>query len=242
MRKIIDNLMCGLMRIKHLALLPRYSGTYLISPKPKYISQFVSIYPSSINLKTPLKNKKDITKFGAKNSKEFSFWAWRDCGIACIKMILETKKEAKDKTIMDLTNEGVKLNGYVLHENGVFIDKGWFHNGLVALLNKYNVSAKMKKWQSIESIAKDILENRMLIISVIVPGRNSIKEDGSFAPKPKATFGGHLLLGIGVKMNGKKIEGIYVHDPRGLPKYQANTYIPKRVFNTIFTGRTIVAK
>lgn len=228
--------------MRHRSQLPVYHGAYFISSQPPYISQFVDIYPASITLNTPLTNKQHIKKYGAKDSKEFTFWAWRNCGIACIKMILEAKGKAKDKTIMDLTNQGIKLGGYIVYENGKFVDKGWFHHSLVALLKKYGIHAYMRKWQSIESVANDLLKNKLVILSVIAPGRKFIKEDGSFNPKENAKFDGHLLLATGVKMNGKEVEGVYVHDPRGLDKYQKKTFIPTKIFNKIFSHRTIVAE
>lgn len=240
MKSTIHGYITKLLQLRHKLQLPSYSGTFLISPSPQYISQFIGIYPSSITTKTPLTNGQHIKKFGAKDSKEFTFWAWRDCGIACVKMILETKGKAKHKTIMDLTNEGIKLGGYILYEKRIFVDKGWFHNSLADLLRKYELNTKLKKWQTIESVAKDILDNKMVILSVLVPGRRYIKEDGSFEAKEGAKFGGHLFLATGLKMKNRQIEGLYVHDPRGLKNYQKNTFIPKSVIEKIFTNRTIV--
>ena len=222
--------------------LPDYEGDYFISPKPPYVSQFVGIYPSTITTETILTNLNHIKEFGAKNAEEFTFWAWRDCGIACVKMILDSHHKAEGKTMMDLTNEGINLGGYILYEDDVFVDKGWFHHSLVKLLDQYGVSSEMKRWQSIESVAKDVLENKHVIVSVTVPGRRSIEEDGSFNLKSGGKTGGHLLLATGVKMTGQVVEGLYAHDPRALPNYQAHTFIPTEKFNEIFSSRTIVSE
>jgi hypothetical protein len=238
----VNSIINNVFKLKHLIELPKYYGSYYVSPMPPYISQFIGIYPPSITMETPLTNKEHIKKFGAKNSKEFTFWSWRDCGIACVQMILLARKKIKNKTMMDLTEEGISFGGYVLHEGGRFVDKGWFHKSIVKLLKAYGLNTRMKRWQSIDSVAKDILENKLVILSVFVPGRRSIDEDGSFSPKANPTFGGHLLLGIGVKMKGKDINGVYVHDPRGLEKYQKSLFIPRKVFIKIFTHRTIVVE
>lgn len=216
-------------------------GTFFISPKPPYYSQFADIYPQSIKIDTPLTNKAHIKAYGAKDSQEFTFWAWRNCGIVCTRMVLESQAKAQDKSIMDLTKEGIEEGGYILYEDGQFVDKGWIHKGLVSLLGRYGIQAEMKKWQTLESVAQDILKNKPVIISATVPGRSYIKEDGSFEPKDENTkTGGHLMLGIGVEIDGKDIKGVYVHDPRGLEKYQADTFIPAAAFNKIFSQRTIV--
>lgn len=221
--------------------LKSYTGTYYISPLPEYISQFISMYPSSITPKTPLTDESDMKAFGAVDATEFTFWAWRDCAIACVKMILNTRQKATNKTMMDLTHEGLALNGYTLHDkHGTFVDRGWFHRPLICLLDTYHIQASMRKWQTIESVAQDILHNRLVMVSVHVPGRFYIKEDGSFDAKENAVYSGHLFLAIGVKMHNKQIDGIYVHDPRGMEQYQANTFVPASTFNHIFKNRTIV--
>ncbi|HVX93127.1 MAG TPA: C39 family peptidase [Candidatus Dojkabacteria bacterium] len=240
MKKLIHKTLNKISSVYSHIRLPSYYGTYWITPKPKYFSQFVSIYPASITPKKILTNKKDIKEFGAKDGKEFTFWAWRDCGIACVKMILATKNKAKKKTIMELTKEGVELGGYILYKNGKFVDEGWFHRPLSRLLRRNGVIARTKKWQSIESVASDILRNRLVILSLKLPSRPTIKEDGSFEPKKNAEYTGHLVLATGVKMNGKNVEGIFVHDPRGLKKYQKNTWIPYNTLNKVFTNRTVV--
>jgi uncharacterized protein YvpB len=227
----------------HTFQLKKFTGIYSIKPKPPYISQFIGIYPQSINEGDLLTNKKHIKEFGAKDSKEFSFWVWRDCGIACVKMIIDAKgNKDVNKTIMQLTQEGITLGGYILYDKGKFIDKGWFHSALVELLKKNNVNAKQKKWQSIYSVVSDILDNKLVILSVNISGRSHIKKDGSFLPKKNAQYCGHLVLATGVKMNNDKIEGIYVNDPRGLEKYQENTWMSVDTFSTVFSGRTIVAE
>ena len=218
MKRIVNQHITRVMWLVHKARLPSHMGSYFVTPKPGYISQFIGIYPSSITPQDSLTNVRHIREFGAKDSAEFTAWAWRDCGIVCVKMILDTKGKAKDRTIMDLTREGIALNGYVLYENGQLVDRGWFHRALVDLLQKHGVVARMRKWQSIESVATDILANKLVMLSVSPPSRRSIKEDGSFGGKPNASFGGHLVLAVGVKMDGKRVEGIYVHDPRGLKK------------------------
>lgn len=220
--------------------LRNFTGTYFIKPKPRYISQFVGIYRQSIKLGDALKNRKHIASFGAKDSQEFSFWAWRDCGIACVKMILDSKV-GSNKTMMQLTNEGISLGGYILYEEGEFVDKGWFHASLVKLLQKNGVRAKSKKWQSLNSVAADLSHNKCVMLSVTIAGRSSILPDGSFLPQEKATSMGHLLLATGLKMSGTEIEGFFVHDPRGLQNYQNDCWIPAATFTKIFSGRTIVA-
>ncbi len=241
MKSVLASLIKLFLKSFYRLNIPTYNGTYFLSPKPDYISQFIGIYPSEITIQTPLTNKHHITTFGARDSEEFTFWAWRDCGIACVKMILDLEGKTENLTIMDLTREGIDLKGYILYENGIFVDKGWFHQSLAKLLDNHGVVARVKRWQTIESVASDIMKNKKVILSVRVPGRSHIKEDGSFLPKDDSRSSGHLILVTGVKMARKKVLGIYAHDPRGLERYQKDTYITTNEFGRIFSGRTIVA-
>lgn len=242
MKKAINSTITNLLSPLYRILLREYYGTYFVSPKPKYLSQFARIYPSSLDINDPLMNEHDIKKYGAKNSKEFSFWAWRNCGIVCVKMILDARKKGTGSSIMELTRQGIVLGGYITYLGDKFIDKGWFHFALKLLLEKHELNAQLKKWQTPESVARDVLNNKYVILSVKVPGRSHIQEDGSFGAKQNAKYGGHLLLVTGVKMHNKNIVGFYAHDPRGLKNYQKDTWIPRQTFIKIFSSRTIVAK
>lgn len=240
MKKLLNQVITKLLSYYYKKNLPNFQGKYFVSPKPPYLSQFVSILPASLKPSDLLTNRLDLKKYGAKDIKEFSFWAWRNCGIVCVKMILEAKGKAKNKTIMDLTREGIELGGYITHKNGKFVDEGWFHHSLVMLLHKYGLRSSSRKWQTIDSIAKEILCNKLVILSVSLPGRTYIKEDGSFLPKKKASYSGHLLLATGLISENGVVKGIFVHDPRGLKNYQKDTLITSDIFSKVFQNRTIV--
>lgn len=218
------------------------SGIFYSEPTPAYISQFIGIYPSSIQPEVPIVNQAHVKEFGAQSVEEFNIWAWRDCGIACVKMILDSYNKTQGQTIMSLTNEGVALGGYISRDtNGVLIDKGWLHLALVQLLRSHGVPAVRKRWQTPEAIASNVLKNKKTIISVSIPQRRSLSADGSYQAKPGAIFGGHLLLVTGVEIDRGHVKGIYAHDPIGLEHYQSNTYIPREILEKIYSNRSIVA-
>ncbi len=218
-----------------LARFPR-NGEYFITPQPSYVSQFASIQPPSINSSTILTKPNIIKFFGAKDSKEFNFWAWRACGIVCVQMILKTIKPQTRKTTMDLIHEGVSLGGYIVYQNGKFIDKGWFHDALVNLLKKYQLKAVSKRWQTLKAISRDVLKNKFVIASIVISQRAAPNYEFNSTPSS-----GHLILITGVKINNRQPAGFYYHDPTGLPNANQNTYLPTEIFNRIFTNRTIVA-
>jgi len=241
MKKLFNGILTGILQFFATITLPKYARHHY-HPETPYISQYVSIQPADLSPESVIDDPQLIKAFGAKNAEEFNFWMWRDCGIACVKMILESRHKALEKNMMELTEEGVSLGGYIVKDKaGNFVDKGWFHGSLVSLLQKYEVKAIKKKWQSGATIAHDILRNKHVIASLYLPTRRTIAEDGSFAPKQDATYTGHLVLITGVDISKKKLLGFFIHDPRGLPHYQSDTYITLEAFKKIFTHRTIVA-
>lgn len=241
MKNYLNTLIATLLSYVYKLKTPRVSGDYFVQIKPEYLSQFIGIYPQSISPTDTLDNIEHIKKFGADDASEFSFWSWRNCGIACVKMILSVKKRAGKKKIMDLTKECIGYGGYTLYENAVFVDRGWFHHALTTLLEKNDVKAKMKKWQSIDSVASDIANDRLTILSVSIPGRKDITPDGLFESISGKPNVGHLVLATGFRVKDNEVVGLFVHDPRGLESYQADLFIPKHIFERIFSNRSIVA-
>lgn len=226
----------------HKLKIREISTSFSVQPQPKYISQFVDIYSQDIKPGQKLDNKKHIEIYGAKDSDEFSFWVWRNCGVACVKMILDTLISNHKKTIMNLTQEGIKFGGYIVYDKkNQFIDKGWFHSGLVLLLRSSGIKATKKRWQTAASVANDVLKNKFVIISVQIPGRVSISPNGDFLSTNNSALMGHLMLVTRVEIKNGNVIGFWVHDPRGLPNYQKNTWIPLDTFEKIFSARSIVA-
>ena len=82
MQVLLSDLISTVIRPYHWWRLRSFTGTHMVRPAPLYLSQFIGIYPSSITPRDTLTNKKHQTKFGAKDAADFTFWAWRSCGIA----------------------------------------------------------------------------------------------------------------------------------------------------------------
>ena len=240
LKKPLNTIITNIAHFYYKNSLKLTDGIQTVHPKPPYQSQFNKIIPANISMDEILDNPEEIHAYGAKDAEEFSFWVWRNCGIACVKMILDAHQKAPNKTMMDLTRRGIELEGYITHQEGKFVDQGWFHHSLVKLLEENGLTAKSKKWQSLTTVANDIIKNNHVILSVMAPGRSYIQEDGSFKPKQNAKYGGHLILATSVTIENNAVSSITVHDPRGLPNYQADLTISADIFNSIFSNMTIV--
>ncbi len=194
-------------------------GEYYVGEKPEYVSQLADANPGSIQgFYGNISDKEASNRFGAINLKEFSYWAWRSCGIAGVQMALQTLITGFQKKTMDLVEEGLKFNGYDIKR-----DLGWYHSALVAIVKKHGLDARTEKYVSSTEIAKLVLSEKYSLASI------------------KSDTGGHLLLIYGFKMgNDHKIEGFVVHDPNNFKTKGDGKFISKSDFDKLFTRRIVV--
>lgn len=83
-----------------------------------------------------------VPYFSQKKDVEDKDWAWRACGITCVKMVLEWAELAKDFSITDLIDEGILIKGYT--------PDGWVHDALVRLLRNHGLSAYNQEFRSVD--------------------------------------------------------------------------------------------
>lgn len=196
------------------------AGEYFAQPIPKYISQLAGAKSGSIEqVYGSIKDSKAASRFGSTSLEEFSYWAWRSCGIAAAHMII-TSLTTHRPTTMQLIDQGVLLGGY-----NTITDAGWFHQPLVELLNQYNIPAKSHRKLYKTQIAAAISQNHYAIASV------------------KSPHGGHLLLIYGVRINQKHhIDGYFAHDPYDLDKPGEAIFMGTQEFKDRFNNRGIIVK
>lgn len=164
----------------------------LVDPLPAYKNQLADAKKDKIEkFYGKIDDKKAALKFGAKDIEEFSFWAWRSCGIVCVQMILKDRKKT-----MNIVKEGLKESGYIFKK-----DIGWRHQALVNILKKHNLYAKTARIITPFDIALNIQKNKYVILSV------------------KSKTGGHMILIFGLKTDKKgKIKEFYYFDPLEKPE------------------------
>ena len=209
--------------------------------KVPYISQFAK-----------LTTEKDIKKInvepaifglqGYPTKEDFDFWNSRVCGIACIKMVLDSLEESQDKTMWDLIQEGLELGGYKLHDvKGRFVDLGWFHKPLLELAQRHGMHGFLRQSLSMHNVAQEIVNGNYVIASVKVPSRSELEDDGSyFKEHYKGKTYGHLILVTAVEIQDGKPKMFLAHNPSGYRKYEEDSIIDPETFTRIFNGRVIV--
>lgn len=217
-------------------------GLYRSSPRRvPYISQFAK-----------LTTEKDIKKInvepaifglqGYPTKEDFDFWNSRVCGIACIKMVLDSLERSQNKTMWDLIQEGLELGGYKLHDaKGKFVDLGWFHKPLLELAQSHGVSGFLRQSLSIHNVAEEIVNGNYVIASVKVPSRSELEDDGSYFKEGyKGKTYGHLILVTAVELQNGMPKTFLAHNPSGYKKYEEDSIIDSKTFTRIFNGRVIV--
>lgn len=196
-------------------------GKYFVAPNPPYISQFANAKRQKVDgYYQSIHDSSASRRFGAKSLEEFSYWAWRSCGIAGVQMVLKAQLgKSFAKSTMELVNEALSLEGY-----DTKTDVGWYHDSLVKLAKNYKVEARLVKFVAPTQVAKLILEGNYVLASI------------------KSKSGGHLLLIHGVIIKGGNLKSFIVHDPYNFTEDGEEKEVSKATFESLSTRRIIVFK
>ncbi|MEN9389296.1 MAG: hypothetical protein RLY61_380 [Candidatus Parcubacteria bacterium] len=246
----------GVKYLKHLSLLTLNKAKgriYLRNVKDclycstnndvPYVSQFGLVTKEKAIEKIAVEDNVFLNQ-GYPSKKEFSFWSSRVCGVACIKMVLESHGKAKDKSLWDLISSGLEIGGYKLYDTkGNFVDIGWYHKPLLQLAQSYNIHGYLKQSLDLYSVACEIVKGSFVIASVKVPDRASLESDGSYF---KSDYNGqlynHLVLLTAVSIRNGMPDYFLAHNPTGYDRYEKNSKIDASTFTRIFNGRAVIIK
>lgn len=209
------------------------NGDYFIDKEIPYQCQFATPNLVADILENKIKAEDDPNWkiFDFSDKKEYAYWSLRICGIACFKMILDFYNLSGNKTIAELTNEGVKLGGY-----DIKTDKGWVYKSLLEQAKIYNLKGYIASYFGINSICNLILNKKFFIASV---NPSLIRFDKIF-PISNKEPGGHLALVIGFKINNGKIAGFFLNNPSGKSEEtRKKAFIPINIFNKAYSKKGI---
>ena len=204
-------------------------GDYLIGDIP-YQCQFASpkLAASILEGKIKARDDPDWAIFGFKTRNESEFWAWRDCGICCVKMVLDFY--GIKVSIAELVKRGLILKGYDMKR-----DFGWYYKPLVNLAKEYGINGFTTSYLGKNEVAARIFNKRFVIASV---NPSIIRFDEKVKSRKKR---GHLVLVIGFKIKKGKIIGFYINNPSGdIYKTQKKAFVPIEIFNDAFGEQGIV--
>jgi hypothetical protein len=187
---------------------------------PKLVQQFIS-------KKIPVTKDPLWKRSGATSAKDYEYWSWNLCGIACLRMVLSGKKLPVPPAIT-LAKESVKFGCYTPEPH--FIG-GLFYKPFITFLNqKFGLKAQIANPLSIHRIKYLLAQNCYLIASV-----NPAIRFPNSSPLKK---GGHLVLITGYDQNNKSL---VFQNPSGFYSLsQENVPISETSFAKFFARRGIV--
>ena len=182
--------------------------------------------PATKNVKDYFGQINDIKaakRFGTDNLKEYSHWAWRACGIACVSSILKTHSKPS-VSLFSLTKEALNNNGYLFTGRSGATDIGWKHQALVDLLTKRGFKAQLSGVLSSEGILNKIARGAIFIASV----QSRLFKTGR-----------HMVLVTSFTWNGKNSR-LRVTDPFLLDGNGGNKEVALSEFKRYYIGRGII--
>ena len=193
-------------------------GLYKVSPEPVYTSQLANARRGKIQgFYEAINDQEAAKRFGAANLEEFSYWAWRSCGMVGVQMVLKAQLRHKfTKSTMDLVNEGLSIGGYEEKH-----DKGWRHSALAQIAQRHGMASRLSKFVPSAQVAELVLEGNYVLASV------------------KSERGGHLLLIWGVRIKNGKVISFMVHDPNNFAEDGDSKEVSKVSFENLFTRRIV---
>jgi hypothetical protein len=198
------------------------TGSHFVHKRPFYISQLAGARKSLIDgFYGVIKDRDAASRFGTKDLKEFSYWAWRACGIAGLQMVLKTVYGNKfGRKTTELIKECHDLGGYDRET-----DTGWFHKSIAKLAEKYGLKTEVKKFIPASEIALIISKGAFVLASI------------------KSLTGGHFLLIYGFKLDDEgKLSGFWIHNPNDFEEDGKGKYASKKDFKKLSTRRIISLK
>lgn len=186
-----------------------------------YLDQFAGAKKESMIEKYgEIDDEKAARRFGARNVKEYSYWAWRACGISNVAMVLKSEGLWQGK-LFELVQEGLLENGYVYRNKWGEEDVGWSHQSLIKMLRARGLQAESVSQVSLERVLWSVYKGRYAIVSV------------------RSERGSHLVLVKGFDDSGDNLR-ILVNDPFGYKEVSGeNLWLSGREFSKKFIRQAI---
>jgi len=193
-----------------------------------YISQFESSALASEFLEGRLETTEDPNwrNSGWTRPRDYGFWAWHTCGVACLRMILPPGAA----TAAELTSDLVRAGAYQV--SGQHVTGLIYHPFADYIRSRWGLSGTVHRTLGMERV-RDALgrPDTVMMLSVNPAIRNVTTDD----PPPSGLApGGHLVLATKASA-----EDITFHDPSGHPYRQSNVTLSWEHFGPHFAGRGI---
>jgi hypothetical protein len=177
----------------------------------------------------PVSKDPQWKKSGASTPKDYEYWSWNLCGIACLRMVLAGKKIPVPPAVT-LAKKSIKYGCYTPTPD--FIGGLFYKPFINFLTGKFHLQSIIANPLSIKRI-KYYLSQKCYVIASISP---QIRNPDSHPAKK----GGHLVLITGYNSAAKTLT---FQNPSGFyRKSQQNVLLSESVFSRFFANRGIIVK
>ncbi|MFE2850421.1 C39 family peptidase [Streptomyces lavendulae] len=162
---------------------------------------------------------------GADTADEYSFWAPRMCGMACLRMALGYFGHPVPASV-PLVREALAAGAYVRDGDQV---QGLIYAPFAAwVATRWGLFAESRPQLSVDQVDAEVARGRLVLLSVDRSIRTLDLEPGQ--------RGGHLVLAVGSSANH-----IAIHNPSGFPEISQQFHqVPRADLGRFFAGRGVV--
>jgi hypothetical protein len=213
-------------RNRRLCVMTAPPGTTVLHHVPYYAQwESADLVPAIIGGEIGAADDPLWRRSGAQSAREYAFWSWRLCGVACLRMALGHWRGTAP-TALALAAGCVTAGAYVRHEDRV---DGLIHAPFAAYVEqRWGLRAEPRPELTPGQITGEVTGGALVMLSV----HASIRELGAAPPRR----GGHLVLAVGVTD-----EAVVIHNPSGFPGVsQRFAHVPWAELDRFHAGRGIV--
>jgi hypothetical protein len=167
---------------------------------------------------------------GFPSIEEKEKWEDNACGIACIRMIINTflQKDGMEKGYWELLDLAVKNNAY--------IEKGWIHHKLLEILLLHGLNGQCHRDKTVKDLAGAIDSGSICIASItkrFIGGQ--LDDNGLIRAR-----GGHLVVAFDTYYADGNLEAIICHHPSSLEEWnKAQWSVDVERWTASFSGNFI---
>jgi len=170
---------------------------------------------------------------GAESPQEYAYWVERACGVACLKMGVESLGGPK-LSLVAWARLGLERGGYLIRRaaDGSEHEIGWIHRSLAELASETGLEAEARQ-AGLDEIVAYLRQGRLVIASV------SYEAGDDRLPITKQ--GGHLMVVTGADCIDGSPQAFIVNNPSGRrADLQAGARLAVDRFSSAYSGRIVV--
>lgn len=162
--------------------------------------------------------------WGAATKEEYTFWSWRTCGVACLRMVLDFALGERP-TAKSLKDDCLSIGAYVMKPDYVH---GLVYSPFVEYVHdRWNMKASVETELRSRAVAETVSMGSLVMLSVHPSIRNP-----ACTPLHR---GGHLVLVV-----GQWRDGLLLHNPSGDSDSQQYAPVTFEALERFSAGRGVV--